>query len=29
MKLLVIKIQLIIIAAGIGIYDYYKGQNHF
>ena len=29
MKLLIIKIQLIIIAAGVGIYTYYKDNRQF
>ena len=27
MKLLIIKIQAIILAIGVGIYEYYKGGN--
>jgi hypothetical protein len=29
MKLLLLKIQLIIIAAGVGIYTYYKNNRQF
>jgi hypothetical protein len=29
MKLLLIKIQLIIIAAGVGLYNYYKDNRQF